>query len=422
MARWLRETAGGLPGRFWALWTASLINKAGAFVVIFLALYLTGPRHFSPALAGLVLGLYGVGGSVGVTVGGTLADRWGRRPTAILALSAAPGFMLILGLVQATGLIIAAATLLGAAAEMARPALGAMITDLVPEHDRMRAFSMYYWAINLGFSVAAIAAGFAAHTGYLLLFVVDAATTLVAALLIVFKVPETRPVVPAVTAATVATQTVEALTRPGNLRTVLRDRVFLGFVVGNGLVAVVMLQHMSMLPISMQQDGLAPSTFGLVIALNGIMIVGGQLFVTRLLRGRPPSRVLALSALIIGLGFGLTAFAHVPLFYAATVLVWTAGEMLNAPSISTVLAELSPTALRGRYQGVYNLSWQAAAFVAPVLGGFVQQRFGSVMLWVGCFAVCSIAAAWHGLAGPARQRRAAQLRAAAEPVGAGMGR
>src|SRR5690242_20537882 len=126
----------GLPRQFWALWTATLINRAGAFVIIFLAIYLTAERHFPASLAGFVVGVYGVGGSVGVTVGGALADRWGRRPTALLALGSASVLMLALGLASRPVPIILAAAALGLAAEMARPALGAMIADLVPAADR----------------------------------------------------------------------------------------------------------------------------------------------------------------------------------------------------------------------------------------------------------------------------------------------
>src|SRR3712207_8579894 len=76
----LRQAAGGLPRTFWFLWTGTLINRLGAFVVIFLAIYLTGERGFSQSEAGLVIGLYGVGGAIGTMTGGVLTDRWGRRP------------------------------------------------------------------------------------------------------------------------------------------------------------------------------------------------------------------------------------------------------------------------------------------------------------------------------------------------------
>ncbi|MGC9670146.1 MDR family MFS transporter [Planosporangium sp. 12N6] len=405
---WLRRpahgTTGRLPGRFWALWTATLINRAGSFVVLFLALYLTAERHFSPSAAGAVVGLYGAGGAAGVTLGGYLADRWGRRPTVLSALGTSSVLMVLLGLASQPLTIAAAAAALGLAAEAARPSLGAMIADIVPDTDRMRAFSAYFWAVNLGFSAAAILAGFAAQAGYLLLFVLDAMTTAAAAVLIAVKVPETRPVIGA-----------DATDRGGSLRTVVQDRAFLGFVVCNLLVALVMLQHMSMLPISMRADGLSSRTFGLVIALNGILIVAGQFLVTRLLRDRRPTRVLAVSAVVMGLGFGLTAFAHTPAWYAATVLVWTFGEMLNAPSNSALLAAMSPVAMRGRYQGLFSLSWQLASFAAPVLGGFVQQEAGGPALWLGCLGLGLVAGAWNLAAAPARERRIAQVQAATAP-------
>ncbi|GAA1804855.1 MFS transporter [Planosporangium flavigriseum] len=401
LRRAARGATGGLPSQFWAIWAATLINRAGSFVILFLALYLTTQRHFSPGVAGLVVGLYGAGGAVGVTIGGFLTDRWGRRPTALLSLGTASVLMVLLGLANQPLTIMAAATALGFAAEAARPPLGAMIADIVPDAHRMRAFSAYFWAVNLGFAGSAILAGFAAQAGYLMLFILDAVTTAAAAILLAVKVPETRP----------AAQT-GGEDKAGSLRTVLADRTFMSFVVCNLILMVVLMQHASMLPIAMGRDGLSSRTFGLVIALNGILIVLGQMFVTRLLRDRRPARVIAVSAVVMGAGFGLTAVAHTPLWYAATVVVWTFGEMLNAPSNATLLASLSPVAMRGRYQGVYSLSWQIASFVAPVLGGYVQQEAGGPALWLGCLALGLIAGAWNLAAAPARERRGDALRVA----------
>lgn len=410
---WLRETTGGLPTTFWYLWTGTLINRLGSFVIIFLAIYLTRERGFSELQAGLVLGLWGAGGAVGTTVGGVLTDRWGRRPTLLTAHLGAAGMMLALGFARELWLVAAGALLLGLFAEAARPAFGAMMIDVVPEKDRLRAFSLNYWAINLGFACAAVLAGLAAEVGYLLLFAVDAATTLATALVIFLKVRETR------TVGTTRTGSPPTAGR-GALRTILGDRVYLGFVALNLLGALVFLQHISMLPIAMGEDGLATTTYGSVIALNGILIVFGQLFVPRLIRGRSRSHVLALAAVVMGVGFGLTAFAETAWFYGLTVLIWTLGEMLNSPSNSTLIAELSPADLRGRYQGTFSLSWQVAGATAPILGGLVRQEAGNTALWLGCAAIGGVMAVAHLLSGPARERRAAALRRPAtappEPV------
>jgi MFS family permease len=394
---------GRLPAQFWIVWTATLVNRAGGFVGIFLTIYLTTERGFSETVAGLVLGLYGLGGAIGVTAAGHLTDRWGRRPTVLLAMGSASVLMVCLGLAHSRPAIMIGALALGVAAEGARPPLGAMIADLVPAPDRGRAFSVYFWAINLGFATAAILAGFAAGHGYLTLFLADAATTAAAAVLIAVKIRETRPA-PA--------------ERPrhqrSGLATLARDRVFLGFVACNLLIALVLLQHMSMLPLAMIDDDLSPRTFGIVIALNGVLIVLGQPLVTRLLATRREALVAPVAAVVLGIGFGLTAVAHTPVWYGATVLLWTAGEMLHAPANAALLAGLSPADMRGRYQGAYGLSWQAASFLAPTLGGAVREVAGNTALWLGCLALALVAAAWSLLAVPARERRVAAMTAAAK--------
>ncbi|MEU9507690.1 MFS transporter [Micromonospora sp. NPDC048170] len=414
MQGWFRDTTGGLPVTFWYLWAGTLINRLGSFVLVFLAIYLTQERGFSPSQAGLVLGMWGVGGAVGTTVGGTLCDRWGRRPTLLTAHLGAAAMMLALGFARELWAVALGALLLGMFAEAARPAFGAMVIDVVPEKDRLRAFSLNYWAINLGFASAALLAGLAAEAGYLLLFVVDATTTVITALIIFAKVGETRRAPAGVGVGVVVQKGAGAPV--GALRTILRDRVYLGFVTINLFAALIFLQHISMLPIAMGDSGLSPATYGSVIALNGVLIVVGQLFVPRLIRGRSRSHVLALASVVMGVGFGLTAFADAAWFYGLTVLIWTVGEMLNSPSNATLIAELSPAELRGRYQGVFSLSWQGAAAVAPVLGGLVREQAGNAQLWLGCAVIGGLMALAHLISGPTRERRAATLRAATGPV------
>jgi len=404
---WVHETAGGLPRTFWYIWANTLINRVGSFVIILLAIYLTQERHLSPTYAGFVIGLWGAGGAVGTLLGGVLADRWGRKKTFLTALYSAAAMMLIVGFARGTVEITLSVLALGVVSEAARPALSALMIDVVPAKDRLRAFSLNYWVINLGFAFAATTAGLVAGIDYRLLFAIDATTTVAAATLIAVTVRE--PVRPKLRPAP-ATAGTSARQRTPGLRTVFADKVFLGFVGVNVLTALVFMQHISTLPMTMARDGLSASTYGTVIALNGVLIVIGQLFVPRLLKGLGRATALATAAVIMGIGFGLNAFAHTAWFYAAAVGIWTLGEMLNAPSNSATNAELSPADLRGRYQGVFSLSWSAASFLAPITGAAVLQYAGDAALWLGCLGVGCLVAVIHVLAGPARERRAAELR------------
>ena len=397
---WLAANLGGLPSVFWRIFASTLINRLGGFVAIYLSIYLVMIRDFEPSFAGLVIGLYGGGGAVGVLIGGVLADRWGRKPTVITANLLAAGVAVALGLVTGRVEIAVLTALLGAFTSGARPALSAMTADVVPEPDRLRAFSLNYWAINLGFSGAALLAGVLAGLDYRLLFFIDAVTTATSAL-VISRIPETRP------ASVRSPQAAEH--RSGGIGEVLRDRVFLMFVV-TGLLTWMMVETVSMLPVAMEADGLPAENYGMVIAVNGVMIVLGQLFVPRLVAGADRSRVLALAAVIVGVGFGAVAFADTMWMFALTVAIWTVGEMLMSPAGSSLLADLAPARLRGRYNGVHSLGFSAAAFTAPILAGATVEYVGETALWLGCLGMGLIVAVLQLTQGPARNRRIAQVR------------
>lgn len=124
--RVVRETVSGLPREFWWLWTSTLINRLGGFVVTFLALYLTVDRGFSASYAGLVAALYGLGGSAGAVAGGVLSDRVGRRATLLIAQTGTAVTTAVLGFVTAPVAIAVVAAALGVVSNASRPAGQAM--------------------------------------------------------------------------------------------------------------------------------------------------------------------------------------------------------------------------------------------------------------------------------------------------------
>ncbi|WP_405012687.1 MDR family MFS transporter [Kitasatospora sp. NBC_01539] len=382
-----RETVGGLPGPFWWLWTSTLVNRLGGFVVTFLALYLTADRGYSPAYAGLVASLFGLGSAVAAVGGGVLTDRWGRRPTLLAAQSGTAVSTAVLGFCDGRVTIAATAFVVGLASNASRPAVSAIIADIVPAEHRVRAYSLNYWAINIGFGVSAAVAGLIAAHGYLALFLLDAASTLACAVVIFVRIPETRPE----RAAAVA-EAAPAEPRVG-LGAVFRDTRFMALVAVNLLLAVVVQQGSTTLAVDMGREGISAGRYGLVIGLNGLLIVLLQLPVTRLMAGRGRTGLLVVSSLLTGWGFGLTALAGGSAgFYALTVAVWTVGEIMAAPTMMGLVAELSPARARGRYQGVYSLSWSLASFVGPAAGGFLLEHAGGRVVWGGC-AVFGTAAA-----------------------------
>ncbi|ANJ08211.1 MDR family MFS transporter [Streptomyces parvulus] len=383
-----RETVSGLPREFWWLWTSTLVNRLGAFVATFMALYLTIDRGYSASYAGLVAALHGLGGVVSSLGAGVMTDRLGRRPTLLVAQTSTALSVAVLGFVHHPIAIAAVAFVVGMASNASRPAVQAMMADIVRPEDRIRAFSLNYWAINLGFAVSSMAAGFIAEVSYLAGFLIEAGMTLVCAVLVFVKLPESRPEAP-------AGPDVLGKEPAVSLGTVLRDGRFMSVVGLSFLVAVIFQQGYLGLPVAMGEAGFTPADFGMAIAVNGILIVVLQIPVTRFIEHRDPRPLLVASSLLAGYGFGLTAFAGSVGVFALTVCVWTLAEMVNAPTQTGLVVRFSPVHGRGRYQGMYTMSWAVAALVAPLMSGFVIDHWGAEWLWGICAVVGMVAAAGY---------------------------
>ncbi|MEU5367012.1 MFS transporter [Streptomyces sp. NPDC005925] len=385
--RVVRESVSGMPREFWWLWTSTLVNRLGAFVATFMALYLTLDRGYSATYAGLVASLHGLGGVVSSLVAGVMTDRLGRRPTLLVAQASTAVSVVLLGFMHHPVAIAAVAFLVGMASNASRPAVQAMLADIVRPEDRVRAFSLNYWAVNLGFAVSSMAAGFIAEYSYRAGFLIEGGMTAACAVLIFLKLPESRPVQDA---------------EPGGedavgLGTVLRDGRFMGVVGLSFLVAVVFQQGFVGLPVAMGQAGFSPADYGFAIGVNGVLIVALQIPVTRFIEHRDTRRLLVLSSLLAGYGFGLTAFAGSVGVFVLAVCVWTLAEIVNAPTQTALVVRLSPVRGRGRYQGMYTMSWSVAALVAPLGSGFVIDRYGAAWLWGLCAVVGTVAAAGYGV-------------------------
>ncbi|MEU4336890.1 MFS transporter [Micromonospora lupini] len=403
------DTAGGLPATFWYLWAGLLINRAGAFAMLFLSLYLTDARGASESVAGTVVGAYGAGGAAGVLLGGVLADRWGRRATLLAAHLATAVLMVALAFSRPLLLIAALSALVGVVHSMPSPAFVAAIVDVVPAQRRSRAFNLQFWAFNLGMAVASLLAGVLAEASFTALFLVDAAATLTAAAVIGWKVPETLG---RATGAPPADPPKAGRSRREGLHTALTDRTFLVFVGLTFVLAVLTLQTSTIMPLAMRADGLGPSAYGAVVALGGALIVLGQLFVPRLIDRHRKDVVLAVSTALLAIGFGVLAVADDLGVYLGAAVVWTVGSMLAAPPNAQINADLAPPQLRARYQSVFYLTFPAAAFVAPTLGGVSLQHLGD-RHWLIVGGLGLLAALGHLLAGPPRDRHVAALRRAA---------
>lgn len=376
----------GLPRAYWVLVLGGFINRLGGVVFVFLPLYLVQVRGLSVAKAGGVASLYGLGAFASAMAGGWLADHFGRRRTIALGTMLGAAAMTALGLARTIPQIVFAAFVLGFLGDLYRPALNAAVGDLVTPEQRTKAFGYLYWAVNLGFAAGASIGGLLLSAGFSVIFIADAATTLIFGALVFFTVPETRPA--------------SAEKPQGGSWVAWQNWKFVGLALAQLPVVLVFLQCEATLALDMRSHGIAPKVYGLLVALNGVFIVIFQPLAVRSVKREREGLFLALGALLVGVGYGvnlLPAFTGplgIPI-YVAGILLWSLGEVFFASIVPSVMTHLAPPDQRGRYMGGYGMMWGAAHCLAPIVGTSVLQAFGSVTLWSSCFVVCALAAMAH---------------------------
>jgi MFS family permease len=306
--------------------------------------------------------------------------------------------MVALGLARSPALIALLCLFQGFFTDLYRPAVGAAIADLVPPEGRPRAYGYNYWAINLGAAIAPALAGQLAQLNYLLLFIGDALTTFIFGLIVLWGIKETRPI---------QVHQASQIGARGRLARLGREPLLLAFSGLTLLFGTVYLQGNVTLPVDMQAHGLNAAQYGLAIATNGALVVLLSISVSRAAVRWPPFRTMAIAALLLGAGFGLTAISSSLPGYILAVAIWTLGEIAGAAVAPTIVADLSPPELRGLYQGVFGAAWGLSLFTGPLLGGWVFQHLGSTMLWTGCLVMGGLLSLGYlALSAPASRRMA----------------
>jgi len=365
----------GLPPTYWLIWSGTLINRLGGFVIPFLTLYLTVQRQIPVSQAALMVSLFGAGSFIAQLTGGELTDRLGRRPVMLMSFFITPIFMVALGLAENLILISVSTLLVGFFTDLYRPAVGAAIADLVPPKARTRAYGYNYWAINLGAAIAPLLAGLIAEYNYLTLFIADAVTTSIFGFIVLLGIRETRPSEAQQTSSTPISERISQLKRAPILLWFTFLVLFFGMIYMQGNVT---------LPLDMQSNGLGPKQYGTAIAMNGLLIILVTIPVSNMAANWPRFETIALSTFLLGLGFGFTALASTLPFYIVSVAIWTIGEIAGTAVGPAIIADLSPPDLRGLYQGVFGSAWGLAFFIGPLVGGWVFQHLGKNTLWTAC--------------------------------------
>ncbi len=356
----------------------------------FLVLYLTKALGYPAEQAALTLTLYGIGALVTAPLSGKLSDV--ISPLRMLKLSLTfTGLVLLLFPLAKSFVLISAITLLWAiVSEAFRPASLALIADIVlPEH-RKAAFALNRLAINIGMSIGPAAGGYLLLISYPIIFWVDGLASLAAGLLLIF-VPW-HGAAHQRSAALAAPQTAMRPQSP------LRDKRLLYFLVAAIPAMMIFFQGESSMPLFLVRDlHLEEYVYGILFTVNTVLIIFLEIPLNLRTAHWPHHRLLALGALLTGLGFAAMALASGFWSVTLTVVIWTFGEMILFPSAAAYMADIAPPERRGAYMGMFQMTFSLAFALGAWFGVALLEQFGAITLWIGTFfaGVFSAAMLWR---------------------------
>ncbi|MFF9364237.1 MFS transporter [Streptomyces griseoluteus] len=357
----------GLPLRIWIISLGSLILQIGTFLPVFIVLYLT-QRGYSAWSAGLVLGASGLGRVVGNVIGGHLSDRIGRRSAILLSVVTTSGLTALVPDVRPLPAIIGVVALIGVMSQIYRPAMAAVLVDAVTSpQQRLAAFGVLRFAQNLGGALGGVVGGVVAGISYAGLFRVEAGTLLVFGVIVAVLLrdaPKQRPEADSGTEQTPAEPVV-------GYRQAFADRTLVRFLLMTVFSMFVYIQTTVGLPLHVHEAGLSGRDFGLLMGLNGLLVILVELPIVSVVSRYRPELVLALGNLVTGVGLALTGCATGMGLLVTTVLIWTFGEMLTSSILQAHLASLTPPGMVGRYQGLFGAAYTVGTGAGPIIGGAV---------------------------------------------------
>ncbi|MFD1659666.1 MFS transporter [Streptomyces caeni] len=369
-----RDALRGLPRGVWIVSLGNLILQAGSFLPVFIVLYVTQRGH-SAGAAGLVLGASGLGRVLGNVIGGYLTDTIGRRWAILLSVMVTSGLTASVPFLGPLPAIIAVVGLIGLVSQIYRPAMAAVLIDSVTSaQQRLAAFGVLRFAQNIGSTLGGVLGGVLASISYAGLFLVEAATLLLFGVIVAVLLRDAPQ--PRSDFGTAETRADPAV----GYRQVLTDRTLVRFLLMTVFSMFAYIQTAVGLPLHVDDVGLSARDFGLLMGLNGLLVVLLELPITSVISRYRPEYVLAVANLLTCGGLALSGFTAGMSLLAATVVIWTFGEMAYSSIVQAHLANLTPPGMVGRYQGLYGAAYALGTGAGPVIGAAVYA-IAPCVLW-----------------------------------------
>jgi predicted MFS family arabinose efflux permease len=368
-----------VPRLVWVLAASRFLSSATSFTMLFLTLYLTGPRGLAVPVAGIVSGEVGVGLLVGNFTGGRWGDRFGHRRIVLSGSLVTGAGTVAIPWLPVPVLVgwLPVLAYLGATVGVSVGALSALAVD---RGDRRTSVAIGRAASNAGFVIGPpLAAVIVAHS-YGALFVIEGLMSLAVRLLVAPAMPR-EP------------ERGDAGDGPHGLwRAVRADRALMLLLPAVVLADLVYRQLYTTVPLHLRGAGEPVSLYTSLNAIGSGLILLLEIPVAQRLRRQASYPIIATGYLLLGAGFALFGLPVSAATAILAMVVLTGGEILYKTTATAHVLDAAPDHLVGQYQGLYTGAATSGTMLAGPVGTAVYAA-APTLLWPLCGGAGIVAAA-----------------------------
>lgn len=344
------------------------------FGIVIPILPLYGERFGPSALTlGLLMASYSAMQFIFAPILGRLSDRYGRRPVLLISLVGSVVGYLLFGFAGSMAVLFLSRIIDGISGGNIATAQ-AVIADITGPEDRAKGMGIIGAAFGLGFIVGPAVAALLVDIQPWLPGVAAAATSTVAFILVLFKLPETLPE----NARTRAHRGVLSLSE---LRRTVGIHPLLGFCFATVLLVIFAFSNFetTFAQFAKAVHGLRMSQIGWLFVYAGVLgaVVQGGL-VGRLVKVFGEKKLLIAGLALAALAVGTVPYPSGIPALLVVLAVYALGQGLIQPSLTSLTSRLVEPDEVGGVMGIYQSFSSLARIIGPL---WAEIAFGAGHAW-----------------------------------------
>lgn len=349
----------------------ALSALGNGLVLPYTFIYFHNIRGFSTAIAGVVVSYGALTALLISPLVGNLIDKWGPKPILMSSLIVSSIGYSSLSLVKSIPQAFFVMTICSIGQSAMWPSQGTISTELTPDYLRERIYGAQFAMLNLGIGIGGLISSVVVTLdnprSFEILFLGDGISYLVYLLTVLTLGNVGRRS---------SIERAENAKIDGGWADVLADKTFVKFWFV-ALFAVLLSYsqlEVGFTAFSTSISGLQPRDLAWAYAVNTFVIAAFQLYVNKKLILMKRKTGISIAVLIWAAAWVCLAASGIFKSNALILVIgcqfiFAFGEMIWSPILPSVVNQLAPDNLRGRYNAAGTNAWQIALIAGPTIAG-----------------------------------------------------